>query len=555
LVSASAIAPWPEGQDLPIFARDPSEAVLIAWRDGELAPLGITSDAAGASRARLRAPAECEQRLPRPAWAARWGALGGLVALEEAEREQLAPLTSDWVAARCAPLASVSISAEVGCEDRFCEHTLRSTGACGFELTFTGCARAPVRGALHADGSLCLGADADAPSCPVRAFVRPDDAPFTVDRVKVVEAARDVLPDWLTFNGLLVPDLMFEGWVHDLELVDGRVVALAGDGTFGGPCRAGFTRGSNLHFFDPATLALTGTATTPQCLTAIAADPEYPAIFGVFTAAGEWRVGKFDATGRLLASAPVDARTTAGPGEPRRVTFRDHRVLDVEVLPARDLVAVLFNPEADTGKEGNGGNVVFTYDRTTLERRGGWDYPDGQRWVMTAVDDHTLALARNDARAIEWLDVDSGPLGASAPLRRLDGVFNDDSLLDVAHHPASGTLLVAATRDPLLFTVTPRGAARGRAHVFDVDAAPVTALPWPPDPTRALVAGIVGTGEDRRAVVTRFDPTRPSFDSGTWDLGWGAPTKMLSDDEGHIFVLLPWSGDLVRLTPTRAQVR
>jgi hypothetical protein len=546
--AASGIEAWPEGQALPIFAEALSEPLLVAYRDADLARLGVRDDPAGAARERLRAPAGCEQPLPAPAWAARWSVRGELVALDAEALAEVPALTSGWVTTRCAPLASGALSVDVTCEDRHCAHALRSTGECEFEVEFSGCTRAPVTGAIFANGELCLGPEADAPACPVEAVVPPGEPPFLLDRVELVPTAQERLPDFLTFNGLLIPDVMSEGWAHDLELVGGYVAVVVGDGTFGGPCRGDYSRTVRVELWDPQTLTLASTATVPPCLTAIASLGG-SGFVGAYSSERAWRLGRFDVTGRLVASAPIDDRTTRGAGEPRLVTRPGHRVLDVEHLAGAGVVAVLFNLDGDDGKTGDGGNIVFTYDVETLARRGGFENPDGQRWVMTPVDDRTLALPRNDARAIEWLDVITGPLSTSAPLRRLDGVFGDDSLLDVALDASSTRLLVAGTRNPLLYTVAPRGAALGRAHVFDRDVAPVTMTRWPRDPALTLVAGVSGTGDEPRAEVMLLDAARPAFLAGTWDVGWGMPTKLVTDEEGRIFVLLPWSGALVRLTP------
>lgn len=536
--AGSELTPWPKGQELPIVARTDVETTLLGYSSASLAAAGALDPDGAPIAGALRSPAACEPEMPAPSFAASWPPRG---TLQPIDASLIPPLTTTALAARCPALAAGAIHAELDCRDRGCTPAITAGDDCTLRFDFTACGDRVVAGRAWPNGQICLDrTDAEQLGCRIDASIDIDTPPFTVDRRTVIDGAEGVTPDFLRFNGLLIPDLMFFGWAYDLTLAGDYLLIAGGDGSPREVCKNTTDLRGALIALDPSTLEPVPTATVPPCLTRIAAVPGTAELVGVFAEGSSYSLGRFSArageVGRLLGRREIRAANNI------------YRTVDLEVLPESNAVAVLFNLAAESGKGGEGGNLLAIHALDSLTEKSRTVFPRGQRWAMAsgAAPGH-LAIADHKNRALSWWHVDTGTTATALQLPRPDGL-TDDSLLDVIYDANAKLYFGHGTRDPLLLMIEPLGSLLDRDYFFEAAVDPVTSVTWASD--QVLTAGMKQeNGGEFRAVVARYRPSDRRFLPGTFDIGWGLANKMVADAEGKIFALLPWSGEVVRLTP------
>lgn len=537
--AGSELTAWPKGQELPLVARAEVETTLVGYSIAALAEAGAIEQNGEPIGGALRAAAACEPLLPAPRFAASWPPGATLRSIDTAS---IPPLTTTELASRCPALDANAIHAELDCRDRGCELEVTAGDDCALSFDFTACEDRVVAGRVWPNGEICLDrTEAERMGCRIDVSAAASiEPPFVIEKRTVIAGASAVTPEFLRFNGLLLPELMFFGWVHDLALAGNYLLIAGGDGTARDVCAGAANLRGSLLALDSSTLEPVSTASVPPCLTRIAAVPGAPELVGVFADDRSYYLGRFSArageVGRLLGRREI--RASSGV----------HRTMDLEVLPESNAVAILFNIAAESGKGGDGGNILAIHALDSLAEKSRTVFPRGQRWAMASGGaPGQLAIADHKNRALEWWNVDTGTAAPALQLPRPDGL-TDDSLLDVVYDANARLYLGHGTRDPLLMLIAPQGPLLDRDYFFEAAVDPVTSASWASD--QVLVAGMKQEpGGEFRAVVARYQLTERRFLPGTFELGPGISNKMVVGADGRVFALLPWSGEVARLTP------
>lgn len=535
VLAGSEIKPWPKGQSFPVIARSELETLVVGYSADELRFAGAIDRDGVVLEGTLRAPVVCEPELPRPIWAARWPLGQDLKVTDVSEAP---PLTTTGLVKECPALGTLPINTQVDCVDRFCEADVRVIVDCRVELELAACGRGVITAQAGPSNELCLDrSEEDMRSCEISAaFTERRAPPFTVELMRVLEDGGEVIPDFLRSNGLLIPDLLFFGWSYDLTVVADRVIVAGGEGRARDVCRDLTNLNGRIAMFDRATFERIGTSAAPPCLTRVAAERDGEEFFGVFTSSTSvFVLGRFDVDGTLLTQQNISAMAGV------------HRVVDLEISAEANRIAILFNLASDSGKGGDGGNILAIHALDTLEEIKVWAFPSGQRWAMAPSDlSGVLALADHKNRRIELWNTDLGEQRPPLQLPRPDG-FTDDSLLDLVFDAPSRFFVAQGTRDPLVFLIRGDNTLLDRDYFFERQVDPVTSISWPFDQKKLLVSGLTQDGDSFRGVLALYDTEAKRFDPGTYDVGFGIISKMVSDG-GQVFALLPWSGQIARIT-------
>src|SRR5262249_40423631 len=113
---------------------------------------------------------------------------------------------------------------------------------------------------------------------------------------------------------------------------------------------------------------------------------------------------------------------------------------------------------------------------------------------------------------------------------------------------ANGSIYAGAQGDAALLTAE-RGGRTGRSFVaFERDLSIITLSFWPKAAVPTLLVGATSQGT-WRALAGLFDLEAQRFRPGLIDVGHGVINRIRDDGKGRLLVLLPWSAELVRLTP------
>lgn len=546
VLEATPLLPWHATDPLPLITRSTGTTLLLGFSAAQLETLGAEVDDSP-----LVPVKGCRQGLPAPLWTRRWfdGAL-------RSHDGPTPPLTAPWLTSLCPDLSGSAVRVDADCFETRCEPRVRWTGRCALELDLGSCGLGVVPASVDASGAVCADFSAAGWACepvadpvaqaayaclepaPCEIHVHagePPTAPFELAKTQLVEDAEPYLPGTLDRLGVLQTDTLADGYLLELLVLPDAVVVSRSVDLPVGACFPGDARPGALVFLDPESLLPVRTTTAPRCLRRMVPD-EAGGFVGAYVDGNELLLGRFDERGSLTSSVPMDPRQEAGPGEPRLVRAGVDRVLEMLEIGSR-LVVLLGNSTGDS--------FLFTFDAVTLGPLLRAQIRSATS-AMLSTGDTVVATARNLEQEIAWLDVTTANEVAVERLPWRDLPRETDSLLSL--HAVRGELLVTGTPPPALFLLSPMGPVRARAMIFDRDAFVVTMASWP---GRSVFVSALAQEEGGRwsSLGALFDPARGRFLPGTWPLGDGVVGRIRSDDRGRLWLLLPWSGEVIRLTP------
>ncbi|MCK6548781.1 hypothetical protein L6R52_23255, partial [Myxococcota bacterium] len=425
---------------------------------------------------------------------------------------------------------------DLRCPATRCTPVTTRLGRCALELDLASCGLGTARATFDADGNACVelldptvtctprdeviptfsaGYSCTAPqSCELDLYFPPaaDEPPYFLHE-KIVDGT-NWLPESLTRYGNLYTGTLIGGWVHDLVVLGDRAIVAAAAGAAPNeicPPDGAAVPVRLLHV--DAALNVTATSTAPPCLQRMVNDPVGPGFLALYGEDRAWRLGRFDAGGRLVASASTD------------VPWEYWMISDVAI--AGDELVVLVE---STGQS----SQVHRFDPATLARID--RHTIGfETTAMTVVDDHTLALSSDQDRATaRWT------IGDATVHDRTDLPEDPDRrewVYGTKWWPATNEQLVATRGSVHVYLQAHPARTFARATVFEEEMFALGFTDWPGG---VLVGGIItnrwiGT-------VVRFDPARRRFLQGTWELGHGPIGRMRTADDGRVWLLVPWEG-------------
>lgn len=556
VISASALVPWGEGQPLPLIGRfsDPGQRfVVLGFSEAQIAPyLPLEEETP------FRQAQGCEQRLPAPMWQADWTGDALLEPTPEALSTPLL-LTAPWLSSRCPDMSGHRFSINTSCRSDRCEPQVGVVG-CVAELDLSECQLPNLQVRIGAAGELCAESstadvcetltseDPHADSllqctlentCSIEVYATDDPPAFTIDRASFIDPpAQPYIPGSTAASGVLRPRRLIEGNAFDLAIVNDRILVLQVIGDPGLNCPS-FNRPMELLNFDPETLEMTRSA-LPRCTERLHPDPSGMGAFvATFVEGNEIFVGRFAMDGTVLERAVLD------PGG--RITANSHFIVDIIPMSSPGQLLLHFVSRDGTPEnpvpEDTGFVVIETATLQTLRSH----HIDGWRraWTADLMGDR-LYLVEYLERASRWINVNNWDV-----VERLDLVeelTTRISLLDVFFEPSTQKMLVAAQGPAGMYIVERGRVVFGREVIYRAKASVTALSPW--SGGLVLSTGVQIESAGREAVAFFFDPAVERFLPQRYELGYGVVSRAKVDAKGRTWLLLPWAGEVVRLTPT-----
>lgn len=541
--------------------------------------LGYTHDAirlvAGERDEPIHLEPGCRNALPPPVWV-----------LEES--------SEGWIESRVAPALSVAVEARRGAPptpdsvqvQRVCVGEPKCfgrlvPGESSVRVELEDCEPTPFEIGMGAGGWLCLAPqpalaecsrrqgdspgsiELDCPAIECTLDLSPRRTPsWPVARAQVLDVP-PVTPSCLSPERNLFPAHFHLGYLHDLLINGDEVVVvshfgeradtLCDDRVCSDPVED--LPPSQIRVFD-ADLRLIDSATAPPCLSALLRDEEQGGFFGLFRDGppfeparltecegqdpcgfgATYQIGRFDRRGSLIQRGARLPRTSSVSREVFPIDLlrsRDWLVAVVEAdMPNSDLdslVQLAAFGAADL--QATGAPLSFRHAET-----GGADVlTDG----VIAFGDQSgsrMALVHSDATGLREVP---GPRIGGRPhlVRALEPAVMG---IEVVVLGLSGRAAFAtregriAAREPSLNETLPT------VLVDAVRSSPASMLV-------SVAAPGPSPGQSRLGRITRLDLLQQEFSPELLEIGLGPPIELHLDRDGHVFGLLPWTGEIFRI--------
>lgn len=519
---------------LPSRPKGSEAVILLGYTAADLEGLDLR-DRAEISSQRLTYAAPGEPRLPNASYLAIGSGVDRVV-LTTAPGIARPKLTAPWLPDCPSPAGeatSLALSAscdELPCvaavEPDRCNLALTSPEPCvapqvALELrpdgrplaasvkNFSSCSTSSVTGALFS--LLCRGTGSI--TCAISAFPRQGPAQVEVELFPLAPQLRP------RGNAASVP---WEGYLAGLALLSDRVL-VASYGEEGEPAPTCKNTVGAWYSIDRAQPAVVRTATAPPCMSALTSIGDR-----VYAAYGADRLslGEFDREGRLLRHVDLSTRTRGLPSADDVAT--DGSTL--HFLTRWPEQTIILHVDVETFR---------VRRQTTLET---------QRAQSLALGGEVLAVADDDLDSLDLVDLRSNLITVVA--------YRPDILLSphknpgrVLYHRASGRFLNAMVQpDAGVWSVSGKQLL-GVGRYYETYGEPTALLEWGPDPAKVLVALLV---DSDTAALALFDPLGGQFLPGSTRVpGVGQIAAMLSDPDGTMWGIAPWTATLLRLRPRR----
>lgn len=552
------------GSRLELPASSSGELTVVGFEQSSLAPLLARVSEAEVAAATVRGLSRCDAPLPAPLWAR---ALVEPDRFEDVPPESLPPLTSSLFDGRSCDSTTLAWEVVCGTEGTACAMRIDQVQGCSY--TMGSCPLLGLSGVgleLRGDDRVCVPGpppscqhDAEAGphgvmtcrtaavgDCELRAFVAAEPRLRMSRRIQV----RDVPPRAPTLLQNLAQGERYrlmsgQGYVTAFAVLDDRVVVVVPpDYLETATCEDG--RASALHFYAKKTLEPLPIQQSDSCISAVEAAAEGRLFLATFldrARPGQAGVILFDREGVELSRSSVP------------ISLREGSVMGLTLgADGRDgFIVVARESRATNGEGGRTHLFRASLDGDQALRLGAVQlvsHPDAQRSVeLRAPVRHRDLLAFPDPAnptGILWLDPNTLELQHQL---FVDGALNLSRRPYVLYAPPVGESLLVATlgNSPRVLVVEDFEIERN-ALMFEAELAQPTGFArWGEDPRYALVTLFY---EDPHAVL--FDTQGKHYLPGRLELGFGFPSSVRADGD-TAWVLLPWEGSLVEVSPALPQ--
>lgn len=541
---ASKLEPFASSGALPLFSSPDSDVVVAGFDDDAIAPL-LEAGISPTDRT-IEVAAPCAPELT-PRWAAR---------IDDDDRlttfTSLPPLTIAGLEDVCPDLPAEDITVDVDCREQICLKSVSRSG-CLYEFDLSGCALGTIGARLQPDGSMCVlpqtldgceadpsptdalgGLDCELPldelvlDCNVDLLTVPPAPPWSeVLRTTVVEIpTRSWRGNWVS-NDLIEHTELFDV-VATSEAV---FVTHLTDPNGRAHCAKADDDPTTLARFDLETGAKIDAAPTLTCLHQLRRDADgFAGVY--FDDTNHFGVARFDANGVLTSSSTLGGRLPTTSYDIGRLDYAAE--LDRLVLLARS--------------ETDGVALVIVPDDLTIEREVTFPYEtcrelsvDGTTAVITCAPAFMPAdIIRFDIRDGRTIEE-----GTFVPGRIIRSAFSFTDL-----YAPGGDPVIAVTRDLRSIRTWGGGDQFGSAGHYESYAEPGRLGPWRPDSSLVLVTGMKLANEDGPPynTINLYDRTHRRLRPGTWSVGESVIAGLSWDDNDRLWLLLPMTGELVRIT-------
>jgi hypothetical protein len=499
----------------------------------------------------------------RPSWVGTATISAGATSLSETSPGLL--LTADaWLPACPSILRSPGSSiADVSCASGACP-VPREVKDCALMMDLRGCGFDVLEGAIGHDGTImfpasnsfgacsaslgtgaeeldvnCIGGTLG--SCEITLYQPPFDAPLAITRQHVVDPAP---------GGLVSPGaLSDQGHIGGMVELGSKIAVVTSVLRRTLPCDGGVP--SALVFLDEETLELTPGPERPACTFSVSPDPGGSGFLALVFDSTVASIARYDASGsmrlatRNLEGAPVSSAKHYPVGMAVAVTGTSAAV--GVAMMARDRQSPNFS-------------YFLAYDGQSLARRGAAQLGSGPNdtgraaLLVSVTQGHAGGFAVLDADDTKvWL-IDSfgmipqgGRLGVprqTMPLPDREPLRLSEVLPETVICSFGGVGETMILDTSLANPVKPFRSA----IEFELAADAFAAAPWRYEPQVAIV-GFTERDYGAEAFVALLDIERGKFRPGRTVVGNGLVGHMIVDRKNRVWLSLPDTGDVVRVTP------
>jgi hypothetical protein len=563
LTEASQLYPY-DGSHPLLLEGGAADVTIIGYADGKLTTT--------IGNAPLRAPATCEAILPSPIWAAVWKD-DGLTATSTSGLPALTATAWD-AAASCPDLSGRTVTVDIRCpyDGSVPAPLAPSPGSCDVAVdlgtqTVNGAPLGSLRARVDAEGRLCVDPSGLGPSCsvvsstPLESTVEcsqpacnvevhfSPELTWGIERFPLLPGAGFMTPsDVRRQVGLTAPPVANTGYTFDLARLSDRIMVATATGWVDQHC--GCKTQSALLSLDLGTLQPIQTIPTGPCMTHLTADPNGDGVFAaeLHPVSHLWLFRHYAKNGRIVATATITDDTPNLPAPLRFISSSrcgDPGCLE-DGYDARAVVALtgtstriaLILGHYDHSK----GNLVVLFDHDLNE------IPP--RLVLPDVDGRSEAAAYRGSQVVlggntlAWLDLAAG----SVEVGRLALGVGTDSF-ELRYIESLGQMAVAATGGLLFANYPPGSASAPLERTYGVVPSLISTIEARPSLLVAAGTWLHDDGMKRDAAMVLYDEAAGRFLPGIQVLGQGVAMRLTKDDAGRVIASLPWTGELVRVTP------
>ncbi|MEQ8273914.1 MAG: hypothetical protein RMA76_06990 [Deltaproteobacteria bacterium] len=548
VVASGPLTSWAPTDPLFVAARG-SNVRLVGYDEATLAAVGIL-DVAAEGPLFLSAAEGCDPRLPDATWIAAWSPS----AVQTLDDAPTPALTAPRLESIC-PDLSPDISVDVACAEPRCTPNVVARDACARTVELD-CAPG-TQMTIHVDpaGRVCSELSSSFGACTSMASTigyasnvcgscridtyAPTAAATSGLATQVVKIVPGELrqPRNVGMNRQPFRQEFYEGYVLDMIALPDRIIVLGPEGGYGKRCNVppDTANPMRLFFLDPDTLTVTSSRATEVCLTAIEADVHSDGFVGVFGIFKQWHLGRFDPDGNLVDRADFDPAAFSADGE-------DGGIHELHFVNDDATIVVMANIRP-TNPPILGG--VRTFDARTLAPIDRFGFPS--RRIEYAAPGEGTTLYGFESRELDrdWyaIDLETGTLNGVRSLP-VDQQFRSSSF---AVLQKDGYLFTGGRGHDAVYALDPTTDEvwSASAHVFDLHI--FTMQTWPADPSLIVVAG--GTETFYAGGAMLFDPADRRFRyAHAVGFSESAVTNLTDDLRGGVLGVLPWTGEIVRIT-------
>lgn len=525
LVAASALEPY-DGRARTVPKHEDAVTIWVVGFEAEtIAALGEVRQEG------LSEGTGCDATLPEPSWTAQ--------VLSEGELSFPMPkLTAPWLRASCPTWSSVEI--DVACAPLRCAAYV-TQNSCSARIDLAGCMYPEITAQIHPDGSLCIpeserrcrvkqgtSLECTVPAaCSIELYPDPDLPNWTVESLTVVEGAAPQEPESVREHGLDTVH-RYVGWFADFAINGDKLFVATHAGRFQASHECAMNQAMEARIFSADTLSPISSAPLPICTSRITPDPRGPGFMGIFFDAG-WKVGRFDETAALVATATITLPSLEGNWTVRAAVQ----------MPSSSEVWFLMN-EAVPDRY-----ILVAVDPDSMSVRIPLVVEGNTATDAASSPDGLMALTESFGDAIRFFDTTNGHSAGF-------GITNAALSIRLGHLswiPGAQEFLVAVPgEEPALYMIgAPSLGDRGRGFLASRDVRPMTTSTWPEGQDLALV-GTLTEAEPRQALFAVYDVKRDRIHPEIFVAGRGAPTQMKQIGDS-VYVGLGWEGRILKITP------
>ena len=529
---------------------------VVGYRTAQLeasVPSGVLPDAAVMTTTPVAFAGPCDIELPEPTWTfhrqpdGTEPVVGGI-----AER----PLTAGWLHEYCPRPDLPAIGFDVSCRPGYCGARLSAAGdSCTFAVDLSPCeVQASLLARVRQDGTWCAW-DLEPSTCEATPATGDASLEFTCDgdlrctvhgyaprprSVRVETATVVEVPSALqdaaeTPVAVASVDDSWSGYLIDFVVLEDRIV-VAAPAALGWVARNCPTRQrTEFHVFD-LDLSRIATTTAPPCLRRLERDVSGRGFYGLSVDGGWPAITHFDGDGTRTASVVVAEQP-----------LRDPIVAALEVTEAGGghVLAGLAYGELDVPRQG----VLRSYSLDLRTERGSRTVPDDFRpLTSTRVGPNHVAISDEGQDRALVVDFELlEPLRSLSPHRHATHA----RIRDVRYHEDSDQLFVTDMRRPAAVYAFQGSelALVARSSYFGADFVPVLTQPLPGGDELLVALWGPDQGERRlRTSVAVLSVREHRFVPGHAMVGRGPAARARSDGRGGTLLLMPWTGQLLRVS-------